>query len=121
MKVFSQRLRNIKVVSPRSEVQERHKAPSGHDRRRNPLASATFTISSCVGQTEMNEAHQLALAMFVLACTAMTLVAGQLYMEQSMDAKTSAPRHLRTVSLGASPPAEARSGTRPNLVMLTRP
>jgi hypothetical protein len=67
----------------------------------------------------MNDAHQLALAMFVLACAAMTLVAGQLYLQQGMDTKTIAPKHLQTAALGASPPAPGHA--RPDLVMARRP
>lgn len=69
----------------------------------------------------MNDAHQLALAMFVLACVAMTLVAGQLYMQQGMDTKTTTPKHLQTATLGVSPPAATPGHARPDLVMARRP
>ncbi|WP_375157567.1 hypothetical protein [Bradyrhizobium sp. RDT46] len=68
----------------------------------------------------MNEAHQLALAMFVLACTAATLVAGQLYMQQSMDSQTFAGRHVPARSLGVSPVAKMR-GQEPDFVVTRRP
>jgi hypothetical protein len=69
----------------------------------------------------MNEAHQLALAMFVLACAAATLVAGQLYMQQSMDAQTFTRRHVQARLLGASPATEMRGHARPGFNVTGRP
>ena len=66
-------------------------------------------------------AHQLALAMFVLACAAVTLVAGQLYMQQSMDAQTFTGRHVPARLLGTSPATEMRGHARPDFNVTGRP
>jgi hypothetical protein len=68
----------------------------------------------------MNEAQQLALAMFVLACAAVTLVSGQLYIEYS--AKTaSAAEPLYTTSLNISSQTATNSGAKTAPVMRGRP
>ncbi|WP_128923157.1 hypothetical protein [Bradyrhizobium guangxiense] len=67
----------------------------------------------------MNEAQQLALAMFVLACAAMTLVAGQLYMNQGSE-MTSAPRRLQTMPLGISSPTQTSRSAIPDFAAQRR-
>ena len=58
----------------------------------------------------MDDAHQFALVMFVLACAAATLLSGQLYMEHNATT-ASATKPLQRTSLSISSLARAKIGT----------
>jgi hypothetical protein len=72
-----------------------------------------------VSGQQMNDAQQLALAMFVLACAALTLIVGQLYMEHGSPT-TSASRHVQAAPLSISSPEKTSSRARRDLVAASR-